>query len=163
LTGLKSRIDTGGGFEEALGLYESLSGDKEKTVALREFAKSGIPTSVSIAKAFSPVAEQIIKATAPKSDGSVAGRFFDSARSLVKVKTIGTVEGDGVDAVVSRIENAVENTDLAAAIEQWNTLPEAGKAASQSWIKTVKARHQADVMIGDLVKQFMVGIAETGN
>ncbi|WP_244423452.1 hypothetical protein [Nitratireductor aquibiodomus] len=50
-----------------------------------------------------------------------------SARSLVVVRPVGSVEGDGPDAIAARMEAAVVANDYEKALAEYETLPEAGK------------------------------------
>jgi len=163
VAGLKSAIDSGGGFSEALGLFEGLSNDPQSVASLKEYAETGIPDVSSIATSFSRLSDKIVQTGVPKNDGSVMGRFLNNARSLVKVKTIGVVAGDSPQAIVSRIEAALKNGDLEAVQREWATLPDAAKEISTDWINKVKARSGANSLIANLLKQFMTGATGTNN
>jgi len=163
VAGLKSAIDSGGGFSEALGLFEGLSNDPQSVASLKEYAEIGIPDVSSIATSFSRLSDKIVQTGAPKSDGSVVGRFLNNARSLVKVKTIGVIAGDSPQAIVSRIEAALKTGDLEAVQREWATLPDAAKEISTDWINKVKARSGANSLITNLLKQFMTGTTGTNN
>lgn len=163
LANLKASIDNGGSFVEALVLYENLSVDQNLTEPLKKFAQSGIPSLAAINGSFLKVSDKIIATVAIKKDTGLAGKFLFNARSLVKVKTLGAVKGDGVAAINSRIEAALNRGNLASAINEWDALPETAKAASTDWIKLAKARHQANTMIAGLLKQFITGLSGNNN
>ena len=71
-------------------------------------------------------------------------RLMSSARSLVKVRPVGEVEGDTQGAIAARMEVSLKKGDLAAVVGEWDTLPDHAKAASQAFIGDVKARIEVD-------------------
>jgi hypothetical protein len=163
VAGLKSAIDNGGNFSDALTLFEGLTDNPQSVASLKEYADSGIPDLSSLTTSFAPLSDKIIGAATPKNNDGVMGRFLTNARSLVKVKSIGAIEGNSVEAIVSRIEAALKNADLAVATKEWETLPDTAKTISTGWINQVKARSQANALITNLLKQFMTGTTGTNN
>ncbi len=161
--GLKTAIDSGRGFGDALALYEGLANDAEAVAALKAHADSGIPTISALKASFAPLADKMLQATSKKDDKSIMGKILNNARSLVKVKTIGVMEGDSPAAIVSRIEAGLDTADLGAVVKEWETLPEAAKAVSGNWIGQVKARVDADALLTNLLRQFMTGQTGTNN
>jgi hypothetical protein len=57
------------------------------------------------------------------------------------------VEGTGVPETVARIEAAVKDGDLARAVAEYETLPEAAKAAGQAFMEKVRARLAAEQLV----------------
>ena len=61
--------------------------------------------------------------------------------------------GDDVPAIVSRIDGALAEDDPKTALEEWQTLPEDSKAASQAWADKARAillaRNFADTVRAD--------------
>ncbi len=162
LTSLKSAIDNGGGFGEALALASSLGDDPQGYASLEPFAEKGIPTVSMLETSFSALAQDVIAATAPKDDGMM-GKLFSNARSLVKVKAIGGGEGDGVEAIVSRLEARLKKGDLASAIGEWDALPKVAKNVSAGWHSAATARLTANKLIDDLLNKFVAGLSGAGN
>ena len=69
----------------------------------------------------------IAAASPPSENAGFFERLLDSAESLVTVRPIGAVEGPGVPETVARMEVALKAGDLAKAIAEFDTLPEAGE------------------------------------
>ena len=91
---------------------------------------------------------------ADKPDNANAGlldRLWSSAESLITVRPIGAVEGDDVPAVIARMEVSITNGDYAGAVAEYETLPEAAKAAGADFIAKVKARGAADQLVAKVL------------
>ena len=69
----------------------------------------------------------IAAATPPKKDAGIVERLLTSAESLVSVRPIGAVEGDGVPEIVARMEVAIQAGDLEKALAEYDTLAGAGQ------------------------------------
>ncbi|MFD0916711.1 COG4223 family protein [Pseudahrensia aquimaris] len=152
---LKSQVDRGEPFAQTLETLKTASGEGESYVALEPFASSGVATVDELATRFGTVSEDIINATTDKSAMSLTDRLLSGAKSLVKVKPIDGVEGDTPDAIVSRIDSALRKGDAVLAAEAWQALPDAGKAASQSWFDALQARITADNLLSATVQNFI--------
>ncbi len=163
IAGLKSAIDAGGGFEGALTLVESLGVDEEALSPLKPFASIGVPTVSALQTSFAELSDKIITANAPAADKGVMNKLFANMRSLVKIKATGAIEGNTPLAIVSRIEDGLKKSDLEAVIKEWELLPKAAKALSGDWNKSLKARHQANRLIENLLNKFMTGTSGAGN
>ncbi len=83
------------------------------------------------------------------------GRLLSSAETLVKVRPVGAVEGPGVPETVARMEAAVKQGDYARALAEYDTLPEAAKAAGASYAAGLRARVDAETRVDALVSSAM--------
>ena len=98
-------------------------------------------------------------AAAPDTATDLLGKFLTSAKTLVRVQPTGPVEGNDAAAIVSRIRAALGSGDLARALEEWQALPDAGKAAATDWADAVKARIEADRMVAEMVERVLSSLA----
>ena len=80
-----------------------------------------------------------------------------SARSLVKVRPVGNVEGETPEAIVARVENKLQNGDLKGAALEWETLPEAGKQPSSDFATKLKNRIEAEERVASALSQTVAG------
>ncbi|AQZ51329.1 hypothetical protein [Martelella mediterranea] len=145
---LKSAIDRGDSFATELATYAEVAPADADLSKLKALATSGIPTREELAAEFSETADTIIAAAEPPPpEGNILNRLVDSAKGLVSVRPVGDVEGDTVPAIVARIESALTKGDLKTAESEWETLPEAGKQASQKFADGLKARIEADDLV----------------
>ncbi len=151
-TALKSAIDRGAPFMGELETFASVAGASEAIDSLRGMAAGGVPTRGEISEEAPAAAYAMIEAgQAPPSDASLLDRLTASAKSLIKVRPTGNVEGESVAAVAARIEAAVKRGDYAKALDEYDGLPDAPKRAGASFATKVKARMEADLLVEDVL------------
>ena len=149
---LKATIDRGDPFMTEIETYASIAPQSPEIEALRGMAASGVPSRTTIADEFPTVANAMIAAA--KAEDPNAGfldRLVSSAQSLVQVRPVGMVEGEGAPAIVARMEVELHKGDYAAAIAEFDKLPASAKAAGAEFIARVKARHAADGLIDTIL------------
>ena len=101
---LGSVLENGGTFAGELAAAEALVGETEDIAALRELATKGILSKEALAGKFAEISNTVLSVEKPDAGNlGVMDKLFASARSLVKVRPAGPVEGDTVGAIVSRI------------------------------------------------------------
>ena len=162
--GLKSAIDRGGSFMAELEAYASVSGDTETVAELRNYAASGVATINQLSDQFPAVHNRIIAVgEGLNEDASVADRLMASARSLVQVRTVGDVEGENPDQIAARIEARLKESDLAAALSEWETLPDAAQKASTGFADRLRARQSVDAMVAKALSGAMAASAPASN
>lgn len=145
---LKAAIDRGGSFMAELEAFASVDGNSETLDQLRTLAASGVPSRATLLTRFPAVANAMIDAgSGGDESGGVIDRLLSSATSLVKVRPVGEVTGDSVEAIVARMETKLKNGDLQGAVDEWNTLPEAAKTVSQAYVKDLQARIEAEKLV----------------
>ena len=157
---LKSAIDRGGAFATELETFAGVAADDPALAPLRSFSAKGVPSRAELVEAFPGTANAILAAlNQPDPDQGIADRLMASALSVVKVRRIGDVEGDTPEAVVARMENALKSGDLQASARTWETLPEAGKAASVDFKQSLDARIQVEALVGETLNR---AVSDTG-
>jgi len=139
LTTLEKAVDRGAPFERELSVLKPLVDDPADLAVLDAHAATGVPDIAQLQSGFSAVANTILSA-GDTTDGGILDTLASSARSLVQVRPIGQVSGDGPGAIVARIEAALRAGDLASAETEWGSLDAAGQAASADWARGLKAR-----------------------
>ncbi|WP_054000429.1 COG4223 family protein [Ahrensia marina] len=146
--GLKSAIDRGGSFMAELEAFATVSQQQEVIEGLRNYAAAGVPTINQLSDEFSSVANKIV-ATGQGLDenAGITDRLLQSARSLVQVRPVGEVEGETPGAIAARIETRLKSGDLAGALAQWDTLPEAAKEVSADFAEKMRARQSVDELV----------------
>ena len=142
---LNARLNAGAPFAEELAALARLKADEGKLSALRPFADAGVPTPAALAVGFAKVAPSVIAAATPASGGGVMDRLLDHMRKLVRVRRLGEVAGDDVEALASRVSAALARGDLSAALDVYRRLPDAARQASADWGKAAEARQAATV------------------
>jgi len=151
---LTSVLEQGGEFSGELAAAEALAGPSPASEALAPVAAQGLPTKAELLAEFQPLANTMIEgSTLPPDDAGVVARFMASAKSLVKVRPAGPVEGDTVTAIVSRVEAALKSGALEEAYSQWETLPDSAKSVSADWAARLKMRIDAEKNLHELIGQ----------
>ncbi len=158
--GLKAAIDRGGPFRPELDTFAQISPDDPAVGDLKNFADTGIPSRADLIRRVPQVAADIVEATAtPQADESWTERLMSGAKSLVKVRPVGNVEGTSVEAIAARFEDKVKNGDLPGAVTEWNSLPEAARSTSAAFKQSLDARIRVEDLVGDALSK---AIADTG-
>ncbi|MDR7030255.1 mitofilin family membrane protein [Rhizobium rosettiformans] len=158
LSGLKTAIDRGGPFLSELDALKSVSPEDPAVAALTPLASNGVPSRSDLVRDFNQVADEILSAiNQPEAGEGWTDRLLASARSLVKVRPVGNVEGETPEAIVARVENKLQNGDLKGAALEWETLPEAGKQASSDFATKLKNRIEAEERVASALSQTVAG------
>jgi hypothetical protein len=156
--GLKAAIDRGGPFHAELDTFAGVSPDDPAVATLRNFADSGVPSRAELIHQVPEVATAIIKASqSPAPDEGWSDRLMASAKSLVTVRPVGNIQGDGVDAISARFEDKIRNGDLPGALTEWNALPDAGKSASAAFKQSIEARIKVEDLVGETLSKAIAG------
>lgn len=157
---LKAAIDRGGAFAGELDTFAAVTPDAQVADQLRSYAEDGVPTHAQLVERFGSAREAILDAvSAPPEDQGITSRLMSSALSVVKVRRTGDAQGDTVEAIVSRMGNALQSGDLSAAATEWNALPQEAKDASGEFKQALDARMTVDGLIGDALTR---AVSETG-
>ena len=160
---LKSAIDRGSPFMAELETFAAITGDSEAIASLRGMAASGVPTRAALSEMTPDAAYAMIAASEQvPADAGLLDRLASSARSLVKVRAVGEVEGEGVQAITARLEAAVNRGDYAKALAEYETLPAESKTAGADFMGKVKARMEADGLIEKVLSDALKSAAKQG-
>jgi hypothetical protein len=160
---LKTAIDRGGPYLAELEAFASIVPDDPSVAGLREHAAVGVPSRSDLVRDFQKTADSILDAVhQPDGDQGIFTRLMSSAASAIRVRPVGTVEGDSPEAIVARIETKLQNGDFKGAQIEWQTLPEAGQAAAADYKRTLDQRVAVEGLIGGVVSGAMTGTS-TGN
>ena len=153
---LKSAVDRGAPFLAEIETFSAIAPNAPELPTLRTHAETGVATLAEIQAEADAAAVAMIAAAKPVDQN--AG-FFDrllvSAESLVKVRPIGPVEGQGVPETVARMEAAVKADDLATALAEFETLPATAKAAGAAFADKIRARAEVEKLVDQAVAAAM--------
>lgn len=149
---LKSAVERGAPFTAELETFAAIAPNAPELATLRSYAEMGMPTRADITAEMDATANAMVAAAKPAAENAgFFGRLLASAESLVKVRPIGAVEGAGVPETVARMEVAVNQGDYAKALAEFDTLPEAAKAAGSAFAAEIKARLETEKLVDQLV------------
>lgn len=153
---LKAAIDRGQPFAAELETLAAIAPDLPQIGDLRAHAETGVPTRDAILAEVDSAANAMIAAASP---GDPNAGYFDqllnSAASLVTVRPVGAVQGEGVPETTARIEAALRAGDLNAALAEYATLPDAAKAAGSAFAGKIKARLDVETLVDQAIAEAM--------
>ncbi|TPL93563.1 COG4223 family protein [Mesorhizobium sp. B2-3-12] len=153
---LKSALDRGAPFSAELDTLAAISPNAPELATLRPYAEKGVPTRTEIASQMDAAANAMVAAATPvDQNAGFLQNLMASAESLVKVRPIGAVEGKGAPETVARMEVAVTQGDYAKALGEYDTLPEAAKAAGADFAGKLKARIEVETQVDALISGAM--------
>jgi hypothetical protein len=146
--GLKAAIDRGGAFANELETYATVAPQSPELEQLKNLAATGVPSRSELAANFSDAANAMIGAS-QKTDPNAGffERLSNSAQSLVRSRPVGAVEGDSVEAIVARMEVAINRGDLDAAVLESGKLPDEARAAGADFLAQLTARRDTDALV----------------
>ena len=137
---LEQRFGAGQPYAAELGALSQLGIGADALAPLKPLAESGAPTPAALAAAWAKV-EAAVDAAAAPIGRSGWDRLLDHMRALVRVRRVGeTPGGDESAPPAARIGAALARGDVGAALDLFDKLPEASRAAGQSWLEMAKAR-----------------------
>lgn len=149
---LKAALDRGAPFAAELETLAAITPDAPEIATLRPYAEKGVPIRAEIAAEVAAAANAMVAASAPvDQNAGFLQNLLSSAESLVKVRPIGAVEGAGAPETVARMEVAVNQGDYAKALSEYDTLPEAVKAAGADFAGKLKARIEVETQVDALI------------
>ncbi|HEV2896438.1 MAG TPA: phage tail protein [Pseudaminobacter sp.] len=149
---LKAAVDRGAPFLAELETFAAIAPDAPEIPELRLHAEKGVASREEILAETDEAAKAMI--AAERTVDTNAGffeRLLNSAESLVTVRPIGAVEGEGVPETVARMEVALNAGDYAAAIAEYEKLPENVQAAAGVFIEKVRNRLAVERLLDQAV------------
>ena len=150
---LGSALESGENLNVPIASLEALYGQSEETSRLTELSQEGIPSREDLISEFEAFRDQVEAQTAaPQAEAGdgFLNRLLISAKSLVKVRPAGPVEGDDASAILSRIRHQLDQGDLVKVNEEWQNLPQEMQEAGSGWIAQVKTRQEAVALFESL-------------
>lgn len=148
VTALKTAIDRGGPFLAELDALKSIAATDPAVAGLADDARTGITPRAGLVRDFPAVAGAMLEATRHSDPNQgVFSRLMDSASSAIRIRPVGSVDGEGPEAVVARIEDKLTNGDLKGASLEWDALPEPAKAAGADFKTKLDQRIRVEGLI----------------
>ena len=141
---LRDAVVSGAPFAAELAQAKSLGAIDKEISVLEPFAATGIPSPATLAQELHnllPAMVNLVGAQAPQ--GGFLERLQANAGKLVRIRPVDVPPSDDPLAVLSRIENDVAKSDVAAALADLGKLPNPLRAPAQGWISKAQAREGA--------------------
>ena len=118
--------------------------------AVSDFATSGLPAPDELARRFEAAMPQMFGARPTATDSSWQGQAADWLRGVLALRPQGELSGDTPEAVLSRLEGAVNRHDFAGAAKLLDQLPPGMQQAAGELAAQVRALADADAFISGL-------------
>ncbi|WP_275785619.1 COG4223 family protein [Pararhizobium gei] len=156
VTALKTAIDRGGPFLAELDALKSVSAEDTAVTGLADDATTGVAPRADLVRDFPSTADAMIEATQHSDpEQGIFSRLVDSASSAIRVRPVGSIEGDTPEAIIARIEDKLTNGDLKGASLEWETLPDPAKAAGAAFKSKLDQRVRVEGLIDATVSGAM--------
>lgn len=163
VTALKSAIDRGGPFLAELDALRSIAPDETAVTGLAQDATTGVATRADLRRDFAAAADTMLDTLdQPDPNEGIFDRLVSSAMSGIRVRPVGSVEGETPEAVVARIEDKLNNGDLKGAALEWDALPAAAKTAGEAFKVKLDQRLRVEGIIDAAVAATMNKTATQG-
>lgn len=141
---VRDAVLRGAPFAEDLAQAKALGADEKALAPLWPFAASGVPNAKMLARELTDLLPQMKKAVgASAASGSFLERLQANAEHLVRVRPAGAPAGNDAAAVLARIERSAGQENIAAALADIGTLPEAARQVAANWVTRAMARQKA--------------------
>ncbi|EPE95820.1 COG4223 family protein [Rhizobium grahamii] len=160
---LKAAIDRGGPFVAELDTLAGVSPDDPAIADLRNFAATGVPSRAELARQVPDVATAIVDSVnQTDANQSWSDRLMAGAKSLIKVRPVGNVDGESVEAIAARMEDKVKNGDLQGAASEWTDLPAEAKQASAAFKQSLEARIRVEDLVSSALSKAVSNAGKEG-
>lgn len=162
LSNLKRALDRGLGQGYAAELEEvsKASAGQLDLAPLERFKDTGVATPAQLKAEFRPLINAVIDADVEPADGSVIDRLLAGAKSVVRVRKVSHDSDDmSTEAVVGRIETALNDGRLGDALAQAKTLPQRARVPIEDWLIKVTARDTVDQAIASVETKLKASLA----
>lgn len=136
-------------FEVELNAIKAVAGESEAFAKLSSYAAKGLASEVTLLNQFDGLLEAALVADLKGEGKSILDRFIGNAKSVISIRKTGNVAGDGTEAVLARMEVAINAKDLDAALQTAQDLDGPAKMVFADWIASTDARLDAK----DLMRQ----------
>ncbi len=152
---LREAVFNGQSFDEELRAVKAVAPDDADVArslqALQPLAAKGVATRTALAARFGELAPDIVRADfGPEAEGWLR-QTIQRLTSVVTVRrTEGDVAGESVAAIVARAEAALDQGDLAGAVNELSALQGPAAETAAPWLNAAKARLAAETALSDL-------------
>jgi len=159
LASLAGVANEGKPFASELAAVDQLAPGTEQAVTLVDAAASGVSNAPALLRTFQPVARDALRAEAAGNADGVWQRFTGNALSLITVRRTGAIEGDDLEARLARIEIALGDGDVAAAVAEANLIEGPASEVMEPWLADATARADVDGLITTLRTSLLSDLA----
>lgn len=147
---IESSFDTGGPFAPELAALLKLLPDMTVPDAVNAAAANGLPRADSVAVQFAAIVPAILSARTATPSNDLWEGTLEWTKALLAFRPTGELEGDAPDAVMSRLEGAVQRRDFVAASGLLDALPQQMRDAAGTVGGDIRTLAAAGQFVTDL-------------
>lgn len=138
LAEVSAALESGSPFSDALSRIP------DAPEALVSVATQGVPTLSALRADFPDAARAALRQVqSVPGDAPATERLTAFLRQQTNARSLSPREGDDPDAVLSRVEAALNSGDLSVALDELAALPEGAQSAMGAWIERAEVRASA--------------------
>ena len=159
-SGLESAFLSGRPFETELAALRQALPETLVPEAVAGRAAAGLPQPETVGAQLQAALPDMLAGRPANADAGWQDATVDWFRGLVAMRPAGAVEGDGPDAIIARLEAAVERRDFGAAKAELDALPETMRRAAEPFAGDIESLAAAQAFLAQLRTLVLSG--ETG-
>lgn len=137
---LKRAMGRGEGFSDELSAVKRLATEGIDFSALEPLANSGIPTEQGLLDDYSPLAVEALAKDQVGTDGNTWDKLVSKARTALKYRRTGDVEGSGNEAVLARMEHQFKQGHIEEVLSEAKALDGQAAQVMGPWLNKLEAR-----------------------
>lgn len=149
-SGLESAFASGRSFEPELAALQTAAPDAAIPQAIADKAATGLPRPDNVARQLNAALPDMLAGRPVAADAGWQDATADWFRGVVAMRPAGDVEGEGPDAIVARLEAAVERRDFVGANAEFSALPDTMQSAAGTLGDDIAALAAATTLLTQL-------------
>lgn len=153
LAELDAALTAGRPFGAELAKLRALDPERVVPPLFAAAAERGLPRSEALVQGFRQILPELAAAIPTPANASWQDQSIGWLRNLLALRRSEEIAGDGPEAVLSRLEGAMERRDFAAAAPLFAQLPEPMRALAGRLPEEVAASAEAQQLLGALRQQ----------
>lgn len=153
VSGLEAAFATGRPFAVELQSLTELLPDLTVPPSLAEASETGLPRPDVLVRRFNERLPQILAGRTATATGDLADDVLEWGKALLALRPAEEMEGDSPEAVISRLEAAMERRDFVAAARLMSELPAPMREAAGELPADILLQAEADAFITGLRAQ----------
>ncbi len=155
---LLQKIKTGEVFKRELDIVSAVLPKNPELEKLNDQARTGVKSIAGLQREFASVLRAVLAAEDTVAAPGVMAKLVGTAKSLIRVRRVGDIEGDSREAIIARLETRVKAGNMAAALSEAKKLDGAFARAAASWVGLVEERVKVIEFINDLRNEVISGL-----
>jgi hypothetical protein len=133
--------------------------------ALEPWREEGVKSIGQLQQEFDAAAKAAIDAENQPADDSLASEVWSRAKSFVRIRRKGDVDGEDTSALLARIEHRLQNADLKATLAEAEKLNGPAAQAVAPWVAELKRKVAAEEALARIESKLLgtIGGAEAAS